>query len=96
MLRLRLKVIDWPRRALALTDTPRPDCPNCRGQGGTNHDYGDHNGEYAGTEWGPCPYWDWDRYLVLLPLLRRPRWTHPRDDDRAPWGPAGTSDEPPF
>lgn len=97
MIRLRIKVIDWPRRALALTDTPRPRCPECRGEGGTNHDYGDHTGEYAGTEWVPCLCWGENRHLVLMPLPRRPRWTCRRTDDgRDPWATHGYSNEPPF
>ncbi|MDT0457789.1 MULTISPECIES: hypothetical protein [Streptomyces] len=84
MLRLRIKVIGWTHRVLTLTDTPRPDCPDCQGDGGTAHDYGDHNGEYAGTEWEPCPCWtQWA--VILLPLPRWPRRTPP-----------GYSDEPPF
>ncbi|MFJ9848937.1 hypothetical protein [Streptomyces sp. NPDC101150] len=94
MLRLRFEVIGWTRRVLVLTDTPRPDCPDCQGDGGTAHDYGDHNGEYAGTEWEPCPCWDEDRRWLLTPLprmsLRR------RGPDRDPWGPGSYSDEPPF
>ncbi|WP_274914404.1 hypothetical protein [Streptomyces sp. WZ-12] len=89
MLRLRFKVVGWTRRALALTDTPRPDCPDCQGDGGTAHDYGDHNGEYAGTEWEPCTCWNENRRWVLLPLPRLPRALR-----RTP--PGGYSDEPPF
>ncbi|GGU78935.1 hypothetical protein GCM10010275_12200 [Streptomyces litmocidini] len=84
MLRLRLRVTDWPRRALTLTDTPRPDCPRCDGAGGHAYDYGDpETGEYAGTEWDPCPCWHEDHSWALLPLPRR-----------TPRG--GYSDEPPF
>ncbi|MGW4687704.1 hypothetical protein ACWEPM_22775 [Streptomyces sp. NPDC004244] len=90
MFRIRIRHITWPRRALILTDTPNPNCPDCRGGGGFNHDYGDYEtGEYAGTEWEPCPCWDEDRHWVLLPLplprLRR------RQASPDPWG-----DEPPF
>ncbi|WP_405888087.1 hypothetical protein OG762_19650 [Streptomyces sp. NBC_01136] len=93
-MRLRIRVTDVPRRglilprlnrALILTDTPRPDCRDCDGTGGIPHDYGDHNGEYAGTDWEPCACWT-HRGWVLLPL---PRWTR-----RTP--PGGYSDEPPF
>ncbi|MFB0619773.1 hypothetical protein [Streptomyces sp. AGS-58] len=84
MIRLRIKVTSCPRRALTLADTPRPDCPKCRGEGGIRHDYGDSFGEYAGTEWEPCRCWS--QWAVnLLPLPRWPRRT-----------PAGYSDEPPF
>ncbi|MGW0945187.1 hypothetical protein ACWD4O_21915 [Streptomyces sp. NPDC002623] len=97
MLRLRIRVADWPRRALILTDTPRPDCPNCRGEGGNAYDYGDYEtGEYAGTEWDPCPCSDDTRRMTLLPLPRRPRWLRRRTDGRDPWAPDGYSSEPPF
>jgi hypothetical protein len=81
VLRLRIRLTDWPRRALILTDTPRPHCPNCRGEGGTKRDYGDPaTGEFAGTEWEPCPCWNKTHRWVLLPLPR----------------PFGYRDEPPF
>ncbi|GAA2883578.1 hypothetical protein [Streptomyces mexicanus] len=87
MLRLRIQLTDWPRRALILTDTPRPHCPQCDGVGGIPHDYGDPaTGEYAGTDWEPCPCWDENRRWLLLPLPRRLRRTPP----------GGYSDEPPF
>ncbi|WEB41358.1 hypothetical protein MOV08_20155 [Streptomyces yunnanensis] len=91
MLRLRIKVTGWTQRALILTDTPRPDC---HGDGGTAHDFGDHNGEYAGTEWEPCACWNEDRRWLLMPLPRLPR--RRRDPERDPWGVGGYSDEPPF
>jgi len=94
MLRLRIKVNGWTQRALVLTDTPRPDCPDCQGDGGTAHDYGDHNGEYAGTEWEPCTCWNEDRRWLLMPLPRLP--LRRRGPGRDPWGPGGYSDEPPF
>ncbi|MEV4927888.1 hypothetical protein [Streptomyces roseoverticillatus] len=100
LLRLRLKAIDrCPRRALVLTDTPDPACQHCEGEGGHNYDYGDpETGEYAGTEWEPCPCWDENRAWTVLPLprLRRPRFLSRRHAVRDPWGPAGYSDEPPF
>ncbi|MCX4590875.1 hypothetical protein OG819_14245 [Streptomyces sp. NBC_01549] len=96
MLRLRIQLTDWPRRALILTDTPRPDCPRCEGAGGVAYDYGDHNGEYAGTEWDPCTCWNETHRWVLMPLPRRPRWLRRRYDGRDPWGPGSYSDEPPF
>ncbi|MEU9701965.1 hypothetical protein [Streptomyces sp. NPDC047981] len=92
MARLRLRQITWPRRALVLGDTPRPDCSDCGGEGGHNADYGDHTGEYAGTEWEPCRCWDEDHYWILLPLPTLPRRQQPHVD---PWGNA-YRDEPPF
>ncbi|MFF5537330.1 hypothetical protein ACFY71_33535 [Streptomyces cinerochromogenes] len=97
MIRLRIQFTHWPRRALILTDTPRPDCPECDGDGGIGHDYGDPaTGEYAGTDWEPCTCWDENRCRVLLPIPRRPRWLRRRDIGRDPWAPGDYSDEPPF
>lgn len=95
MLRMRFQLSGWHRRTLILTDTPRPDCRTCGGAGGMEYDYGDHNGEYAGTEWDPCTCWNENRRITLLPLPRRPRWLH-RRDGRDPWASDGYSDEPPF
>ncbi|WFB08267.1 hypothetical protein LRS74_15300 [Streptomyces sp. LX-29] len=97
MIRLRIQVADWPRRSVVLTGTPLSDCSNCEGLGGIEHDYGDYEtGEYAGTDWEPCPCWNESRRWTLLPLPRRPRWLRRRDHGRDPWGPGGDSDEPPF
>ncbi|MGS2588470.1 hypothetical protein [Streptomyces hebeiensis] len=101
-MRLRIRVTDWPatgrrRRTLILTDTPRPDCRNCEGYGGIEHDYGDYEtGEYAGTEWEPCPCWNESRRWTLLPLPRLPRWLRRRSHVPDPWAANGYSDEPPF
>ncbi|MFI1029257.1 hypothetical protein [Streptomyces sp. NPDC020951] len=95
MIRLRIRLLGWPRRALVLTDTPRPDCPRCEGEGGTAYDYGHpETGEYEGTEWDPCPCWNEERRLTLLPLPGRPRWLRWRVLNS--WGPSRYSDEPPF
>lgn len=96
MLRLRIQRNALPRNALILTDTPRPDCRDCEGVGGIEHDYGDYEtGEYAGSDWELCGCWtSWA--VTLLPLPRRPRWLRRRTDGRDPWGPDGYSDEPPF
>ncbi|WP_274914342.1 hypothetical protein [Streptomyces sp. WZ-12] len=94
MPRLRIQRATWPRPALILTDTPRPNCRDCEGDGGIAHDYGDHNGEYAGTDWEPCHCWDQDRRWLLMPLPRPP-WRR-RGPGRDPWGTGGYSDEPPF
>ncbi|WP_405822066.1 hypothetical protein OG705_19565 [Streptomyces sp. NBC_00838] len=82
----------WPRRAIVLTDTPRPDCGICDGHGFTDSHYGDETGEYAGTDYDPCPCWNPSHIWPLLPLPRT------RPDKRAPdpWASNGYSDEPPF
>ncbi|MEV5198068.1 hypothetical protein [Streptomyces sp. NPDC053720] len=83
----------WRRSTLILTDTPRPDCPDCLGEGGHHHDYGDYEtGEYAGTEWEPCNCWDEDCYWTLFRLPHRPQWLRRNRPDTDPWA----SDEPPF
>ncbi|MEU3716309.1 hypothetical protein [Streptomyces californicus] len=87
-MRLRLQLTGWGPRALVLTDTPDPDCSRCDGEGGFAYDYGDHKGEYAGTEWDPCTCWDENRRWTLL---RFPPIRHRRRGVRDPW-----SDEPPF
>ncbi|MFP3990298.1 hypothetical protein U9R90_23080 [Streptomyces sp. E11-3] len=92
MPRLRIQRTDVPRRALVLTDTPRPDCRECDGIGGIEHDYGDYeSGEYEGTDWEPCTCWNEHRRWALLPLPRRLRRSI-----RDPWAAHGYSDEPPF
>ncbi|WP_030717397.1 hypothetical protein [Streptomyces sp. NRRL F-2580] len=92
-MRFRIHRTKWPRPALVLTDTPRPDCPDCQGIGGHNHDYGDYStGEYAGTEWEPCPCWDETRRWILLPLPHRRDRHTTSPDPRA----GAYSDEPPF
>ncbi|MGW0886291.1 hypothetical protein [Streptomyces sp. NPDC002671] len=96
MPRLRIHINGWSRRALVLTDTPDPNCAHCEGDGGFAYDYGDHNGEYAGTDWEPCGCWNEHRRWTLIRLPRRPRWLRRRGDDHDPWGPDGHSSEPPF
>ncbi|MFJ4524489.1 hypothetical protein ACIP4Y_26680 [Streptomyces sp. NPDC088810] len=87
MIRLRIQLTHWPRRALVLTDTPHPDCPECDGDGGIGNAYGDpETGEYAGTDWEPCTCWNETRRWVLLPLPRSLRRTRPD----------GYTTEPPF
>ncbi|MGY0018673.1 hypothetical protein ACVHNB_06760 [Streptomyces sp. YJ-C3] len=88
MLRLRIERTSWPRPALILTDTPNPNCPECKGDGGFEQDYGDYEtGEYAGTSYWPCTCWNDTRRWLLLPLPRR----RPTGPNRDPW-----SNEPPF
>lgn len=98
MQRLRIHYTVWRRAGLVLTDTPRPNCLQCEGNGGIEHDYGDYEtGEYAGTDWEPCTCWNEHRRWLLLPLprLRRPGWLSRHRDPWAANG-HGYSDEPPF
>lgn len=88
-LRLRIRYSTWPRPAIRLTDTPRPDCLSCQGRGGWIEDYGDSSGDYAGSTDVLCDCWTSSRAWTLLPLPRRPRWLRRRP-------PGGYSDEPPF
>ncbi|WKK27338.1 hypothetical protein QZH56_03380 [Streptomyces olivoreticuli] len=93
MPRLRIQRAIWPRPALILTDTPRPDCRICEGVGGIEYDYGHpETGEYAGTDWEPCSCWNETRRWLLLPLPRLPRRHRTVRDPRV----GGYSDEPPF
>ncbi|WP_181768512.1 hypothetical protein [Streptomyces albidus (ex Kaewkla and Franco 2022)] len=86
-MRLRIHRQSWPRPALILTDTPRPGCWACDGDGGHPRDYGHpETGEYDGTHWDPCPCWDNRRTWTLLPL---PRLRRRRNSP-------GYSSEPPF
>ncbi|MFJ7998908.1 hypothetical protein ACIQ7D_17430 [Streptomyces sp. NPDC096310] len=93
MHRLRIRVHTWPRRTLVLTDTPRPNCPDCEGYGGIDQHYVDEEGDYAGTNSYPCPCWNENRRWTLLPLPRLPRR---RTAERDSWRTGGYSDEPPF
>ncbi len=87
MLRLRIERAHWPRHGLYLTDTPRPDCPDCEGDGAIEYPYGDSEGEYAGSNWEPCHCVNEScRWLILpLPSRRLPR------NATDPW-----LNEPPF
>ena len=96
MRRLRIHRTTWPRPALVLTDTPRPNCWACNGDGGHQRDYGDpETGEYAGTDWELCPCWDGEDPQTLLPLPRITLHRH-RARSRDPWAQGGHSNEPPF
>ncbi|MFJ7422705.1 hypothetical protein ACIQXD_29500 [Streptomyces uncialis] len=87
--RLRLRTAHHDRRMLVLTDTARPSCTTCRGEGGWEHDYGHpETGEYDGTDWAYCACWQPHRTWRLLRLPRSPRRRRPQED--------GFSDEPPF
>ncbi|MEU7020953.1 hypothetical protein ABZ990_09915 [Streptomyces sp. NPDC046203] len=85
-MRLRIRRTDWPRPAVILADTPRPDCPDCQGYGGHTRRFGDPYGdgfsEYGGPVWESCPCWDENRRWTVLPLPRCRM--------------SGYSDEPPF
>ncbi|TXJ82077.1 hypothetical protein E2C11_10125 [Streptomyces lavendulae] len=82
-MRLRIRVTNRPRRALALIDTPRPDCPLCHGTGGHAWEYTTPDGEYDGSDFEPCTCWNDTWHLTLLPLPHRTP-------------PGGYSNEPPF
>ena len=71
MLRLRIRYTAWPRPALELTDTPRPDCLDCEGAGGWNEPRTAPNGDFDGMEWIPCICWDPSKSWFLLPIPRR-------------------------
>ncbi|MEU9498204.1 hypothetical protein [Streptomyces sp. NPDC048196] len=70
--RLRIRYTDWPRPAIELTDTPRPGCWDCDGDGGF---------EVAGRS-GPqpetvlCDCWDPARAWLLsyVPRCIARRW----------------------
>ncbi|MFF7192866.1 hypothetical protein ACFZAM_04045 [Streptomyces sp. NPDC008079] len=95
-MRVRIERTNFPRPGLYLTDSPRPRCGDCDGQGIHEWDYGDDTGEYAGTDWAYCPCWNPDGRWLLLPLPHRPRWLPRRGTGRDPWGPGDYSNEPPF
>ncbi|MFF2805757.1 hypothetical protein ACFVT2_01000 [Streptomyces sp. NPDC058000] len=84
---MRIRRTYRPRPALILTDTPRPDCWACNGDGGhTCHSVHLATGTYTGSHWAPCLCWDNTRRWRLLPL--------PRALLRTP--PGSYSNEPPF
>jgi hypothetical protein len=88
--RIRLSYQTWPRPALIITDTPRPSCPYCAGEGGWEEPYGGEDGEYAGEHDIRCDCWtSWHRTLLRLP--RRLAAIADRRASRQ-----GFSDEPPF
>ncbi|WP_181767098.1 hypothetical protein [Streptomyces albidus (ex Kaewkla and Franco 2022)] len=90
MSRLRIQYSPC-RPGLILTDTPRPNCWACHGNGGHEREYGHpETGEYDGSDWEPCPCWDHRRGWTVLPLP----WTLLRLLRRKPRG--GYSSEPPF
>lgn len=93
--RIRLRYSDWPHPALILTDTARPSCPLCRGEGGWDEPYADADGEYGGEHSIRCDCWThWTR--PLLPVPGRAARLIVRIRRRALWGSSGYSDEPPF
>ncbi|WP_433340587.1 hypothetical protein [Streptomyces sp. CA-253872] len=82
--RLRLTVLYCPRRALALRDTPRPDCPQCAGEGFSRDGYLTGPGVYVQTAYATCTCWDMNRCRVLLPLPHLP-WRRGRTRDLPPF-----------
>ncbi|GAA2439338.1 hypothetical protein [Streptomyces glaucus] len=78
--RLRLRFLSWPNPRLVLTDTPRPGCPHCRGQGWF---WSGHPGAEE-PDMFPCDCWN---YSDVQTLVRLPRFWARRQ---------AVSDEPPF
>ncbi len=94
-MRLRITLHRGPSRSLVLADTPHPKCWRCDGDGYIGRDYGDEDGEYAGTDWESCHCWNPAHRLTLLPLPYMPRpWRSHGPTD--PWATSGYSNEPPF
>ncbi|EFL01372.1 conserved hypothetical protein [Streptomyces sp. SPB78] len=79
MTRLRLTITHCPRRALTLSDTPRPDCPQCAGEGFMREGYLIGPGTYRQTAYTSCPCWDRYRCRTLLPLPHLPLRRRTRD-----------------
>jgi hypothetical protein len=95
--RLRLRYTTSPRPAIVLTDTPRPNCPYCHGEGWWTEYVQDgpnpEDGERLDVPCGCCT----DYRRTLLPLPRalasiRHRRASRRADHTDPWA----SSEPPF
>ncbi|GAA2409847.1 hypothetical protein GCM10010433_05720 [Streptomyces pulveraceus] len=84
MARLRIQRATWPRPALILTDTPRPACPDCHGDGGHGYVTTTPHGEFDGIDYEGCHCWDPAQRWTLLSL--------PHRSSRGP----SYSDEPPF
>jgi hypothetical protein len=89
-MRLRLLFTHWGSPAFRLTDTPRPDCPKCKGAGGWPVDVPDASQEFADTEHQACDCWKPARHWRVTPV---PRWIARRF---LGWREQVFSDEPPF
>jgi hypothetical protein len=87
--RIRIRFADDPRPVLVLTDTPRPGCPHCLGNGGWNEYVQDGpNPEDGETLFAPCDCWSsWHRRLFPIPAWLARRFG---------WLPVAYSAEPPF
>jgi hypothetical protein len=69
--RLRVQVVRWPRRAVAVIDTPRPGCLLCHGNGGhggPSAGYDDPEGWHDHFDFELCTCWNSELRIVLLPL----------------------------
>lgn len=86
LLRLRLAYVTWPRPRVVLADTPRPDCPDCLGEGGW------YDGQPADPDDAPyevtCDCWGSRRTLFPVPRVLARRLRAARGD--------GWSDVAPF
>jgi membrane protein implicated in regulation of membrane protease activity len=89
-LRIRIRYADCPQPALVLTDTPRPHCHLCLGDGSWDEPWS----TYGDVQTTYCDCWTpWRR--TLLPIPRRAAtWYAQLTARRASTG--GFSDEPPF
>lgn len=82
--RRRLAYVTWPRPRIVLTDTPRPDCPDCYGRGG--YLVGSPGAEEPDDV--PCECWDPSDQRTVCPI--------PRPIARRLFGYTPENAEPPF
>lgn len=88
-MRLRLRIHTYPRPAIVLANSPHPNCPDCKGDGGWTFDYAGPDGEYGGTDEEACGCWEPDFRRTVLPIPRRLYYwrAHVRNRRNVdPWG----------